>query len=57
VLDFLKWRTLLGSYQSKVVGALLLTGVLLVSGNIGKVNADLSAGWGGGGTDYELLVD
>jgi hypothetical protein len=48
---------LMGSYQSKVVGALLLTGVSLVSGDIGKVYAEFPAGWGGGGTGYEFLVD
>ena len=45
------------SCQSKVIGALMLTGVLLVSGNIGNVYADFPAGWGGGGKDYEFGVD
>ena len=46
------------SYQSKVIGALMLIGVLLVSGNLGNVHAAFPAGWGGGGgTDYELGVD
>ncbi len=45
------------SCPSKVIGALMLTGVLLVSGAIGNVHADHPAGWGGGGQDYELRVD
>ena len=46
------------TYESKVVGALMLTGLLLVSGNTGNVHADFPAGWGGGGSgDYELSVD
>jgi hypothetical protein len=46
-----------GSYRSKAIRILLVTGVLLASGNIGRVHADFPTGWGGGGTDYELRVD
>ncbi len=48
---------MLDSHQSKLIGALTFTGVLLMSGSIGNAYADHPAGWGGGGEGYELRVD